>query len=605
MHVAYERKYSDGGVDDYTVHYRKRDAEGNWEAIELLGQGSYGGYQNPTTPAIYIDYYGDATVVWRYSYNFVSVVGGIVLRYKDSSWQNWSTYYLVPGTDIYDHSPTITRGSVGSDPNTTRIAWRDSQIDEIKFISGDYNSGQWQWDSSTDLSGGLWNLNSHARPSIHADPGSYPNNIYLTWQGRQNIISSEKVLESGCSSPSKNTPVICFREKTNGGWQPVTIFQVCNTDDRNPVITSFIDDENDLDALIAYQSNDSEISRLWRWSGSWTPSTVVANGGGHPAITTLDELYPQLVYTEDDAAPYRVQITQDIIPEMKESSAGDIPHSRLVTLQLERAFANIGVSGDLAIEIGDPMLVDDTGNRQRIQPHYRGSQLTPENAFRFKAMNVTAKDLSLQLPLRISGQRLSYAPGKKGALQSILGLRIKNGQGNRVLKQLRTYLSNIFSTDSTFVISDTLAVNLNEFRGKSIFIEGSIFFGNEQHHAQAAEVYDLRNQNNNKHSSPATEATLQTILPDRYTLGHNFPDPFNPVTTITYDLPSESQVKIQVFDIQGKLVTTLVNQKMTAGRHHVRWQAIDDSGNKMASGVYLYRMTAGNFIDTRKMVLLR
>ena len=87
---------------------------------------------------------------------------------------------------------------------------------------------------------------------------------------------------------------------------------------------------------------------------------------------------------------------------------------------------------------------------------------------------------------------------------------------------------------------------------------------------------------------------------ESFFLGANYPNPFNPATRITYNLPHKSRVKLEVFDILGRRVRTLVNEIQTAGRHTVRF-----SGRELASGIYLYRLSAGEHNRTRRMLLLK
>ncbi|MDI6400534.1 CotH kinase family protein [Balneolaceae bacterium ANBcel3] len=90
------------------------------------------------------------------------------------------------------------------------------------------------------------------------------------------------------------------------------------------------------------------------------------------------------------------------------------------------------------------------------------------------------------------------------------------------------------------------------------------------------------------------------VSPNSYELMQNYPNPFNPMTSIRYALPVESQVRIEVFDVMGRLVETLVNEHQRSGVHHVTWDA-----SEMASGIYLYRITTGDFMQTKRMTLLR
>lgn len=94
-------------------------------------------------------------------------------------------------------------------------------------------------------------------------------------------------------------------------------------------------------------------------------------------------------------------------------------------------------------------------------------------------------------------------------------------------------------------------------------------------------------------------------VPAEFALHPNVPNPFNPVTTIQYDVPSSVDVNISIYDVAGRLVRELVNEHRAAGRWSAQWNGDDDGGQRVASGVYFYRMRAGAFVDTKKMVLLK
>ena len=88
--------------------------------------------------------------------------------------------------------------------------------------------------------------------------------------------------------------------------------------------------------------------------------------------------------------------------------------------------------------------------------------------------------------------------------------------------------------------------------------------------------------------------------PVAYDLFQNYPNPFNPATTLQYQLAAPGQVRLIVYDMLGREVSTLVNEKKGAGSHTVRFDA-----GRLASGVYFYRMEANGFVQTKKMTLLR
>ena len=104
-------------------------------------------------------------------------------------------------------------------------------------------------------------------------------------------------------------------------------------------------------------------------------------------------------------------------------------------------------------------------------------------------------------------------------------------------------------------------------------------------------------------SSPDQEISSQ--LPEQFALHYNYPNPFNPSTTINYDLPENSYVRLTIYDITGKLIRTLINQSQTTGNRTVVWDGRDDFGRTVSGGVYLYSIEAGSFRQTRKMLLLK
>ena len=91
----------------------------------------------------------------------------------------------------------------------------------------------------------------------------------------------------------------------------------------------------------------------------------------------------------------------------------------------------------------------------------------------------------------------------------------------------------------------------------------------------------------------------------KFDLKDNFPNPFNPRTTISFDLPEDIVVSLKIFDLSGRKIRTLVNEPKSAGTHQVVWNGQDDHGNSVASGLYVYRIQAGDFVQSRKMLFMK
>jgi flagellar hook assembly protein FlgD len=88
-------------------------------------------------------------------------------------------------------------------------------------------------------------------------------------------------------------------------------------------------------------------------------------------------------------------------------------------------------------------------------------------------------------------------------------------------------------------------------------------------------------------------------------LGIAAPNPFNPQTTISYSLGAAGDGELAIYDLAGRRVKTLVSGYVDAGQHEAQWGGRDEQGRRVASGVYLYRLVAGDFVETRRMVLLK
>jgi|TARA_Y100000294_G_scaffold96753_1_gene89937 hypothetical protein len=124
--------------------------------------------------------------------------------------------------------------------------------------------------------------------------------------------------------------------------------------------------------------------------------------------------------------------------------------------------------------------------------------------------------------------------------------------------------------------------------------------------SESAEEYTL--EGTGEITIPTEETfTLErkAIIPIIYTLHQNYPNPFNPITSLRYDLPEQEQVTLTVYDLMGREITQLVNTTQEAGYRSVQWNATNMHGKPVSAGVYLYQIRAGEFVQTRKMALLK
>lgn len=132
---------------------------------------------------------------------------------------------------------------------------------------------------------------------------------------------------------------------------------------------------------------------------------------------------------------------------------------------------------------------------------------------------------------------------------------------------------------------------------------------NEQYSITASEVTDnfaiKFTTNGPTVVSIGDENNYGNVLPDTYTLEQNYPNPFNPETRIRYAIPESGHVTLRIYRIDGQLVRTLQDLYQSPGRYEKIWDGKNEFGNKVSSGVYIYRLQSNNFTQVRKMILLK
>jgi hypothetical protein len=206
------------------------------------------------------------------------------------------------------------------------------------------------------------------------------------------------------------------------------------------------------------------------------------------------------------------------------------------------------------------------------------------------------------------------------SIQVLKALRVVNAipdtvltDGNRLYKRKLTAAPVVFdgkgtltytasSADPTYVEATIIAPDTLQVRGKinsgGQFITVTVT-ARDIDNATVSTTFRVR-------VDGTTEAPSVVALPKEYELAQNYPNPFNPTTVIRFALPKESPVTLEIYNILGVKVRTLIaGETMNAAVHSRVWDGRDDAGLSVPSGIYLYRIEAGSFLNTKKMTLLR
>jgi len=150
---------------------------------------------------------------------------------------------------------------------------------------------------------------------------------------------------------------------------------------------------------------------------------------------------------------------------------------------------------------------------------------------------------------------------------------------------------------------DGMRVGLLDLQGEAIIESGTqrVIELSGEFEVTEAIVSDMNHRGLAVSIGAAKEASLPTV----FALHQNFPNPFNPTTEISFSLSQATYVRLKVYNIMGQQVATIVDRFMEAGTHSVTFDSRDGSGRPVASGIYFYRLEAGEFVETKKMVLLK
>lgn len=156
------------------------------------------------------------------------------------------------------------------------------------------------------------------------------------------------------------------------------------------------------------------------------------------------------------------------------------------------------------------------------------------------------------------------------------------------------------------VVADTTYVIIYSLSGES-FTEGEVITYTGSGRLDSVQAVNIHEEQLTTAINIATGigGLEDPNLPDRISLSQNFPNPFNPSTEIQFSLPSAALTRLTIHDLLGREVLTLLDQSLPAGQYGVVWDGHSRNGETVASGVYIYRLTAGTTSLSRKMLLLR
>ena len=319
----------------------------------------------------------------------------------------------------------------------------------------------------------------------------------------------------------------------------------------------------------------------------------------YPQVTRTT---PWMTWTTCDAEPYDIMLSQSNLP--KSNPGSDMLYHRRITMGDRKNRTS------LSLEIGEIEAVTSTGKTVPVS-----FVSVPDTMLNMNLSNYMdyMKTEAVNLPadvrqLRFYAEVFTTAPSDTGEAKPptkfkdfAVAFSFKDAGSGASYSVNRD-----FSDDNGWInAKEVISLNAAALAGRSVVLQPVISPVNINEEDIGFSLGHIWLEQEGEQAPKPLAASSETLMPDRFMLEQNVPNPFNPETDILYSLEREGRVTVKVFDMLGKEIITLVDEVRPAGHHRVRWNARDASGNPVPSGMYVYRLTSGEHTEQRKMILLK
>lgn len=554
-----------------------------WSDPELLATVNISSSQSGTMPVIsYLDYQGQKRLVVVYCSS-----QGLKYQFSDDLGSNWSSPTLISSEYPVRYPSLTTNGNLLS-----------LVYDYFNHSNGTYSrvyDGS-NWSNETYTSG-ITGTVYNSTPSVTVDPNG---NVLGVWKGH--------IFEGG---EDPYTSIVFRKGFSNNTWDKW--FEVFEHEPGISSISpsiSFFNDVDDYWIKIVY-GNTTDIVKQYVYDGSSWSQPDISFPGRWPNISeeSSGSGDPVFFWTNPEGPPYLVELSdggEESLSKYTPSHANPLENISLT--HHRRAVIRDQQSGAfLAVDV-EPLIIKNAAGE--------------ETALSFKAH-------SLKRPLNISLQNIGDYLGTDtlGLANDVQNLQLnwsasvfvdEDSSGNanpnifngkyQVHLRIKDVNNPAISTTVNITAIPQVNLNIGNFAGRSVVIHPEIHLNN-------LPVVNLDFGVGNVYSpvSPSQNKVLTQSGSDQegkvFALQSNYPNPFNPTTTIHYQVAMESKVTLAIYNLLGQKVKTLVNEKIAAGDHYVVWDGRNDHGGIVGSGIYFLKMVAQSgetqFVDTQKLMLMK
>ena len=388
-----------------------------------------------------------------------------------------------------------------------------------------------------------------------------------------------------------------------GEWGEINEVYWSYNDISYPSVGAYSEFYGGLDAVFKLNNGIRSAfydGETWAYPGS-------LGNGSYPSISEVNEQLMTVWTDNSSGLPYIIR--NDLLNP--EERAGRIETDYITKRFRKETFRlshipNPQLEGSLRLKVGDIRL-DGVNGISTLSFTHKNDSLNPKPFLQTEAFFITPEVQSLIIDYRVDVNDLRRPKVKLNL--PLFGLRLVDANSGTPLLTLKQAQFDTLHK-SNYHFADSLIVDLQPYVGRQAVLQMRGIYHlipNVSKKAERMDIFEF-------YETPASKQVIAlnqvenenpAELPTVFRLAQNYPNPFNPQTIIKFDLPEPVPVVLNIFDITGRKIHTLVNNSMEAGSHQVVWNGQDDYGNQVASGVHLYRIQAGSFTAVNKMMLLR
>ncbi|HQI42282.1 MAG: hypothetical protein B6D44_08780 [Ignavibacteriales bacterium UTCHB2] len=486
----------------------------------------------------------------------------------------WSSKGTISGTNSYSTNPSI----VDYNSSNFFICWEDAANHKIKYIEASYGTS-WSFFSAADVSPSYWMDNMSPQMTLVSS-----NKPTIVWRSRNNIVEGLSVH---------------IRQKSADVWQNITSFSQTGPFSPNPVIGDYYS-QNKMDVL--WDIGNSIYKASFNGS-SWTgPTFLTSNGGTGLNINRTSTYQTKALWKKPDNTIVFQNIGGTAPPA--KVTAGEENEITTLLYRLNR-HAIIELPKDIDSTAKGSVCFEIAG----ISTLYNNSEkkinysLDENNLLASEPFRVAAENIQLKFSGAIYGAGLDLKNDFISSITEPLAkVMLKDKKSNETLKDIWVNDPSMLNQikNGTFGEFRDIFLDLNNYLGKTVYVQVEMIGESKNIKPLIVDDYLILKDSTSIAENLAKKNYTDYALPTEYTLMQNFPNPFNPNTTITFFLPEAQYTTLKIYNVLGKEVKTVVNENLKEGYH-----SVDINMSNEPSGVYLYSLSAGNFRETKKLLLLK